>query len=88
MKAKTIFLNDKDEVIVYEGNFHSENHKNYIDKYYKNLKITDYIPILLAEHNHCVIEFSREHHIGVIYLPVWVTEFQRQYFHEVRHQLN
>lgn len=80
MKAKTIFLNDKDEVIIYENVFHMNNHDNYIKKYYSNLKITDYIPIVLTNYNHCVIDLSEQYQLGVIYLPQHLSDFQKNYF--------
>lgn len=87
MKAKTIFLNDKDEVIIYEDYLHDDVHCRYMREYYSNLKITDYIPILLSHNDNCVIDLSRSYSIGCIYLPVWMSEFQKKYFTEERSNL-
>ena len=87
MKAKTIFLTDKDETIIYEGNLHSDNHERFVNEHFKNLKIDDYIPILLAQHNYCIIELARKFNIGVVYLPIWLSNYQKQYFHNVEEDL-
>ena len=87
MKAKTIFLNANDEVIIYEDNLHDATHYKYINQYYSNLKITDYIPILLSHYDHCVIDLSKSYLLGCIYLPIWMSDFQKRYFTEERNNL-
>lgn len=88
MKAKTIFLNDLEQVIIYEANFHQDNHHKYLNKYYQNLQITDYIPILLTRYNNCVIELESNYCIGVVYLPLWLSDFQKQYFKDNKKELD
>lgn len=84
MEAKTIFLNNLDEILIYESRWHDDNYNNYINKYYSNLKVTEFIPLLLTKQNHCVIDLSTPYDLGVIYLPIWLTEFQKEYFTEQR----
>lgn len=88
MKARTIFLSDKDEAIIYESRFHSDSHEQFIKKRFSNLVIDDYIPIILAKHNYCVIEFARNSNVGVVYLPIWLSKFQKQYFHNIEEEIN
>lgn len=78
--AKTIFLNDSDQVIIYDSTFHSINHEDYIKRYCKNLKVDEYIPILLTNYNHCVIDLSTTYMLGVVYLPISMSKFQKDYF--------
>ena len=87
MKAKTVFLTNLDEVIIYNAMFHSDNHTNYMKKYYANLKMTEYIPILLTKQDHCVIDLSREYLLGIIYLSPALSEFQKEYFHSKKNVL-
>lgn len=79
MQAKTIFLTLEDEII-YNNMFHDNNHNDYIKKYYSDLKINEYIPILLTRYEHCVIDLSKPYLLGVVYLPVWMSTFQKDYF--------
>ena len=87
MQAKTIFLTDK-EAIVYENMFHNDNHEIYREKYYSNLKVTDYLPILLIKMDNCVIDLSKSYSIGVVYLPVWMSDFQKAYFNSNKEMLD
>lgn len=87
MQAKTIFLNNK-EAIIYENVFHNDNHEIYKEKYYSNLKVTEYLPILLSKMDNCVIDLSKPYSIGVIYLPVGMSSFQKEYFANNRKMLD
>ena len=80
MGAKTVFLNNNDEVIIHEGQGHSDNYDLYMNKYFKFFNISDYVPIMLLNFNHAIIDLSDDYKIGVVYLPEKMSEFQKSYF--------
>ena len=86
MQAKTIFLTEE-ETIIYESKFHNDNHDKYKEKYYSNLEVTDYLPILLSKLDNCVIDLSTSYQIGVIYLPICMTKYQKDYFSNNKKEL-
>lgn len=86
MQAKTIFLTEE-ETIIYESKLHNDNHDKYKEKYYSNLEVTDYLPILLSKLDNCVIDLSKSYQIGVIYLPICMTNFQKDYFNNNKEEL-
>lgn len=86
MSSKTIFINDN-QMEVYNSKEHNNNHRDFIDKYYKNLKITEYIPILLSKKGHCIIDLSKPYKIGTIYLPQQLTDFQKNSFEQLEKEL-
>lgn len=80
MKAKTIFINDNDEIIINEGCFHTDNYDNYMNEYYSLFKSSESTPILLTGFDHVVIDLSETCMLAVIYLPKFMSDFQKEYF--------
>lgn len=66
----------------YLSDYHNDNHDEYINRFYSNLKITEYIPFLLVNYNLCVIDVSRHDKYGTIFLPDKLSDFQRNWMIE------
>lgn len=44
-----------------------------------NLKITEYIPILLAKRGSCVLDITESRHLCEVYLPLMITPDQKRW---------
>ena len=72
----------------YSSDYHDDNHYEYVNRFYSNLKITEYIPFLLVNYNLCVIDISRYNKFGTMFLPDKLSEFQRNLILERESYLN
>lgn len=70
MDAKTIICNPTGHIYTYQNNLHDDNHHAHIESNCKDLRITEYIPILLVKRGSCVLDITESRHLCEIYLPL------------------
>ena len=74
-RAQTYIITDS-QVYGYSSDSHYDNHKSHLNRFYKNLKVTEYIPLLLSKEGNTLIDINRHGNNGVIYLPNILLNFQ------------
>ena len=79
MDAKTIICNPTGHIYTYQNNLHDDNHHAHIESNCKDLRITEYIPILLVKRGSCVLDITESRHLCEIYLPLMLTFNQKNW---------
>lgn len=79
MDAKTFIYDDKNKLYTYQNCLHDDNHYAHIESACDNLKITEYIPILLAKRGNCVLDITESRHLCEVYLPLMITPDQKRW---------
>ncbi|HIT21552.1 MAG TPA: hypothetical protein IAB56_01085 [Candidatus Scybalousia intestinigallinarum] len=79
MNAKTLIYDEDNNLYMYEDRLHDDNHHAHIESNCKNLRITEYIPILLVKSGSCVLDITESRHLCEVYLPLMITLNQKKW---------
>ena len=86
-RAQTYIIT-KNQIYGYSSTLHNDNHNKHLVRFYQNLKITEYIPVMLSKNGECVIDLISHGNSGSIYLPETLIDYQSKWLIDKQNYLS